>query len=615
MLGVHLAFADAVNVHQVVFSAIVLVAIALLVTERLRPDLVAVSIIIALYVSGILSATEATTGFSSEPALVIASVFVLSAGFRLTGLSDVLSAWIGRLSGGSLARILLVSMPAAALLSAPTHHVTVTAIMLPVMLALGAERSIPASKLLMPVTIASSLGTTITTLGAPSFLISSQLLQQAGRPGLPILSVAPIGLALTAVGTLFMVMLGRSLLPARQGGRDTSEHFRLEDYFTELAIPADSPYVGRPPNELLAKTGVDLELLGWVREGRRIDPGRGHELAAGDVLLVRARPDELLTVRGAPGVELHPVVQYGIPKPNGHDGAAHADVEDEDVAEQLVQAVVAPGSSLVNRTLSQVDFRRAYGAVVLGFWRNGVVPRDEMAHIRLRPGDVLVLQGTPEALDQLSRDPDFVMLAPFHGQPRRRTKALVAAAIMLGTILLAATDLMSIGLAAIAGATAMVLSRCVTSREAYRAIDAQMYLFIAGAIPLGTAIKKTGTADLIAHWLQGVVHGWGQSLILIAIFATVGLIVQFMGSDSATVALLGPVAIGLAAALGHNPEAYVVTVAVAAITAILTPMSHHNLIIYRPGGYRFVDYVRVGAPLTAAIAVTTALVTPLVFPT
>jgi di/tricarboxylate transporter len=186
---------------------------------------------------------------------------------------------------------------------------------------------------------------------------------------------------------------------------------------------------------------------------------------------------------------------------------------------------------------------------------------------------------------------------------------------MLGTVLAATVEQIGLGLAAVSGATAMVLTRCLTPRQAYRSIDARMYLFVAGAIPLGLAMKKTGMADLLAGWLNGAVLGWDERLILLALYLIVGLIVQFMGSDSATVALLGPVAIALAGTLGQAPEAYIVTVAVAAVTAILSPMSHHNLIIYAPGGYRFSDYTRVGAPLTLVLGIATALLAPRIWST
>jgi di/tricarboxylate transporter len=285
----------------------------------------------------------------------------------------------------------------------------------------------------------------------------------------------------------------------------------------------------------------------------------------------------------------------------------------DDVPERLAQAIVAPESSFAGRTLGEVDFRRRFGALVLGLWRRQGFVAHELARTRLREGDVLVLQGDEEALARVAADRGVLMLVPFEARPRRQGKALIATAIMLGTIVAASTNVTSLGIATVSGATAMVLARCIAAREAYRSIDARMFVFIAGAIPLGTAMKKSGTAEMLAGWLQGILANWSETLILLGLFALVGVVVQFMGSDSATTALFGPLAIAVAQALGQPPEAYVMTVAMAAVTAVFTPMSHHNLLIYGPGGYRFFDYFRLGAPLTAVLALVVAFVAPLVW--
>jgi di/tricarboxylate transporter len=326
-----------------------------------------------------------------------------------------------------------------------------------------------------------------------------------------------------------------------------------------------------------------------------------------------------VAVHQEPGIELHPLKRYEAQVSelmDGGNGASggHGSEPDTEIADRLVQAVVAPGSNLVGRTLGDVDFLDRYGALVVSLWRQTELPTQQMSRIRLREGDVLVLHGSEDALERIGRNESFLMLMPFHAEPLRRRRALVAAAVMLATVAAAGTGVLTLGMATLAGAVAMVLTGCVSVRQAYRAIDARMYLFIAGAIPLGTAMKSTGAADLLAGWLQGIIGGWSEVAILLAVFATVGLVVQFMGSDSATVALFGPVAIALAQALGRPPEPYIVTVAMAAVTAVLTPMSHHNLIIYGPGGYRFTDYMRVGAPLTVLIANTVALIAPRVWP-
>ena len=593
----------------IVFGVILIVAFALLITERLRNDLVAVLIVLALAITGLLEPGEALSGFGSEPAIVVAAIFVLSAALRQTGLSEIIGSGIGRLAGGSLTRAIAVIMPSVAVLSAFTHHVTTTAVMLPVTLNFARERGIAASKLLMPLSFAASLGTTITLVGAPAFLMASAILQQAGRPGLGIFSIAPIGLALSVTGTLFVLLLGRFLLPVRKGAEETTSQFRLDEYFTELTILPDSPLVGKTIEDAHADPRYQFQVVGLLRRGRpRGRPSASQIIEAHDVLLVRTTPEQLLAIRGEPGLELHPLQQYAS---RAHAGAAG---DAEEAENRIVQAVIAPGSDLVGRTLGDVDFHRRYGAIVLGLWRQAGWLEGELARIRLRGGDVLVLEGDDAARARVSNDSGFLMLVPFPTETRLRRKAPVAAVVMLATIALAASGWISLEIATLAGAVAMVLTGCLTMGRAYRAIDARIYVFIAGAIPLGTAMKTTGTADLVAGWLGRVVEGWHESLVLLLLFAVVGVITQFM-SDAATTALFGPVAVSLAQGLGHAPEAFVVTVAMAAVASFLTPIGHHgNLIVYGPGGYQFWDFVRVGTPLTVLVALQVAVLAPLLWP-
>jgi di/tricarboxylate transporter len=591
---------------ELAFFAILLAAFVLLVTERLRNDVVGVLIVIALAVAGLLEPTEALAGFASEAAIVVAAVFVLSEGMHRTGLSDTLGAWIGRWAGAGLGRALLVLMPSVALLSAVTHHLTVTAVMLPVTLNLARERGIPASKLLMPVAFAASLGTTITVIGAPAFLIASSALREAGRPPLGIFSIAPIGLALTAAGTLFMLLVGRALLPERKGVNDSASRFRLDDYLTELTVREASRLAGRTVDEVERDDRYQLRVVGLVRDGRRqARPPGSRRVEPGDVLLVRTTPEQLVAIRDEPDVELHPVVQYEEDERTGRDA--------DDPADRLVQAVVAPGSDLVGRTISQVDLRRRYGLIVVGLWRQHGWLDEEIAQTRLGAGDVLVLQGDDEALARVSADPSILMLVPFQAEPQQRRRVPLAALIMVATIGLAATHALPIQIAALSGAVALVLTGCLTVGQAYRAIDTRIYVFIAGAIPLGAAMKGSGASDRLAGWLRTGVGEWSETMVLLVLFAVVAVVTQFM-SDSATTAVFAPVAVALAGALGRPPEPYVVTVAMAAVVAFLTPIGHHgNLLIYGPGGYRFSDFVRVGTPLTFVAAVIVAVLAPRVF--
>jgi di/tricarboxylate transporter len=282
--------------------------------------------------------------------------------------------------------------------------------------------------------------------------------------------------------------------------------------------------------------------------------------------------------------------------------------EEEDVPDKLVQAVVAPRSDLVGRTLSQVDFRRRYGALVVGLWRKDGLLQEELSKTRLREGDVLVLQGDDEAFARVGEDRAFLMMVPFQGETRRRGKMLIAAGVMLFTVLAASLSWLTLDMAAVTGALLMVLLRCITSRQGYRAIDARIYVFIAGAIPLGDAMEKTGTSKLLAGWLQAAIGGWSPLAILLAIYAIVAVLTQFM-SDSATTALIAPIAAAFAQGLGQPPEAFVVTVAMASVVAFMTPIGHHgNLLIYGPGRYQFNDFVRVGTPLTIICGVVVCVI-------
>jgi di/tricarboxylate transporter len=590
---------------QIVFFAILAVAFVLLLTERIRNDVVALLIVLALAVTGLLPPKEALAGFGSEPAIVVAAIFVLSEALHRTGVSDTLGRWIGRLAGATWSRAIAVMMPSVAMLSAFTHHVTTTAVMLPVALQLSRERKIAASKLLMPLSFAASLGTTITIIGAPAFLVAGAALQQAGRPGLGIFSIAPIGLALSAAGTAFVLLMGHWLLPERKGVEGGGKRFRLDDYFTEITVLEGSPFLGKTVEDVEGSDAYKVSVVGLVRDGhRRRRPFGPQRLEPGDVLLVRTSPEDIVAIRSEAGFELHPVAQY---QPRQTTTATEDDPE-----RRLVQAVVAPRSEFVGRTISALDFRRRFDALVLGLWRQQAWLDDELAQTPLRAGDVLVLQGDDDDLNRVARDPGFLMMMPFRGEPRLRRKAPLGAAIMLATVVAASLNV-PLEIATLGGAVVMVLVRCLTVGQAYRAIDAKVYVFIAGAIPLGIAMEKTGTSKLLAGWLKTVLAGWHELLVLGAVFAIVAVLTQFM-SDAATTALFAPVAAALAQGLGRPLEPYVVTVAMASVASFLTPIGHHgNLLIYAPGRYRFADFVRVGMPLTIVVGVVVVLMASLLW--
>lgn len=596
---------SSLTIPQIFIALILVGTFALLLTERIRLDLTAILIILALTISGILTPEESLAGFSSEPAIVIAAIFVLSEALFRTGLSDKLGNWIGWLAGQGYSRMVVVIMLAVAGLAAFTHHVTITAIMLPVTLKLCREQNMAPSRLLMPMSFAASLGTTITILGAPAFLIADNVLRQVGREGLGIFALAPIGLVISVAGALFMLFFGRALLPERGGADDSSSRFQLNSYYTELMILPDSRLVGRTIAEVEADERYSLRVVNWLRRGRpRPRPFNGQSIHAGDILLARTTPDEIVGIQETPGLALNPVLKYG-EEGNG----AKADTET-----RLAQAVIAPNSPLIGQTVGQTDFRQQFNAIVVGLWRRKGWVQKELARIKLRAGDVLMLLGDEDAFSQLNEDHSFQMLVPFQGQPFRRHKASLAGGIMVATVILAAFNVLALETALLLGVAVALLTRCLTAEQAYQAIDKRIYVFIAGAIPLGMAMVKTEAAELLAGWLRGVVGGWPPLLVLFFLFWVAAAITQLM-SDAATTALLAPVAVALASALQRSPEPFVVTVAMASVASFLTPIGHHgNLLIYGPGRYRFRDFLRVGTFLTLIVALIVCFLAPILWP-
>lgn len=581
------------GLDQILFLLILAGGLYLFISERLRVDVSAMLILLALVLTGVLDSRQALSGFASEPAIIVAAVFVISGGLAATGITERLGRWIGRASGRSEARAIAVVMPAVAALAAFTHHVMVTAMMLPIVLRHARERRIPASRLLMPMSLAASLGTTLTLVSAPAFLLADDMIERTGAKGLGIFSITPIGIALVLVGVAYM-LLARWLLPRRSGEHGDDDYLRLDRYRTELLVVKDSRWSTRALAELQKNFGDRFRLLGWLRDGkRRDDLNRNSLLLAGDILLVEAAADELMSLHDDPGLDLNAIARFG----NLVSGDGEA---------QLVQAVVAPGSEFIGRSIREMDFARQFNTVIGGLWRREGDMAARLSDARLREGDLLVLWGRPSRFADLASRHGFLMLVPFAGEAKRRLRAPLALGILLATILAAATEWLPASLAFLLGAVAMVATRCVHIEEAYRDIDVRIFVMIAGVIPLGIAMEQTGTAELLARLLLHLVEGWPPLAVLLVMFGVAALLTQVM-SDAATTVLLGPIAIALAQSLGQPLTPFVVCTALGAVVAFLTPIGHHgNLLILGPGQYTFGDFLRIGLPLTALIALVSA---------
>lgn len=585
---------------QIICLVVIALALLLLITEWMRSDLVAMGVVVALIASGVLTPEQALKGFGSEPVVAVIGAFVLSAAVVNTGLAERLGSGVARVAGSRLAWGLLVLMLAAALLSALTHHLLITALMLPIAGTVAARGAFPVSRLLMPVSLAASIGTTLTLIGAPAFLVADHVLQEAGREGFGIFSLTPIGLALVVCSLVYILLPGRWLLPDRAGGASGATRFRLDDYYTEILVLDGAPQIGLSLAALTERYRGRFEVVDWLRGGDPIRHGRDERaIEAGDVLLVRSTPEGLADIADERGLALHAVAKYG----EARDTAAERFGD-----ERLAQLVIAPRSYLSGRAVSEVDFRHRYGVIVVGLWRREGWVRGEVADVRLQPGDTLVVWGEPEQLDSLGAQREFLMALPFRARRLRRSRAWWALGILAGSVVAAATELLPVHVAFLAGATGVVLARCLSAEEAYAALELRVIAFIAGALALGAALEQTGLTVLAAGHFAPLLQDFSPFWILVLVFG-VGAIVTQVLSDAATVVLLAPIAARMAVPLDLAPEALVASLAIGAVAAFLTPLGHHgNLLVYAAGGYRFGDFFRVGAPLTALFAAITASV-------
>jgi di/tricarboxylate transporter len=582
--------------QQIIFLLIVFVTLALFISARIRIDVAAMVTLLALAATGILTPAQALSGFASEPAIIVASVFVISAALNETGLTERIGVGIARAAGAREWRAILVVMPAVAALAAFSHHLMITAMMLPILMRLAREQKLSPSRLLMPMSLAASLGTTLTIFSAPAFLLANHLLRTSEQPVLGIFGITPIGAALVGLAIVYM-SLGRWLLPRRMAGAHEADYLRLDRYYTELIIEEKSRWIGRPIAEFNKHFEGRLDVVEWLRRGvRQRNSGPEAVLAVGDVLFTRAAPDEIASVENEPGLALHAVRKYV-------ERFQAAGRKESANGHQLVQVVVAPHSPFVGETIGGLDFRKSFGVLVVGLWRRHGWIQEELSQVKLSEGDLLVLRGTPDRFAELAAHHGFLMMVPFSANPRRRERAGLAVLIVAGIVTAAASGAVPAQMAFLAGAVLLVITGCVSIERAYREIDVRIFVMIAGVIPLGLAMETTGTAAFFAERLQLVTVGWHPLVVLLALYWAAALVTQIL-SDSATVVLLGPISLALALALGLPPKPFIVCTALGAVTAFLTPIGHHgNLLILNPGQYTFGDFLRVGFPLTFAISV------------
>jgi len=614
-----------------VVFAIILAALALFVTEVVPVDVTALGILVTLllvqpvteqlttwgllaepiYVltqpgSDVSATSQGLSGFASTATITVLAMFILSAGVRRTGVIQILGSKIAAYTRDDETKQLGATIGLVSPISGFINNTAAVAILLPMVTDLAQKGKTSPSKLLMPLSFASMFGGTLTLIGTSTNILASEITGRLGRE-LGIASLdefsmfefTSLGIIVMLVGMAYLMTVGRWLTPARiKPAEDLTEEFEMADYLTEVVVREDSPIVGQTVQTALQDTDFDVDLVQLIRdEAVFLEPLGPKVIQPGDVFAVRTDRDTLVELMDVDGLDLLPEVEV-----------TEEELEAaENEAQNLVEVVVAPGSTLVGETLASMNFRQRYDATVLAFRRGEEIIHERMEDTRLRVGDTLLIQGTADSIDRLNNNRNFIVAQEVQRPDYRQSKIPIAVGLVAAVVGLAALTPIDIATAALGGALGMILTGCLKPTEIYDSVQWDVIILLAGVIPLGIALEVTGGAALIADGIVALAPSLPPILVLGLMYVVTAVLTNVI-SNNASVVLMIPVAVEAATQLGANPFAFVLAVTFAASTAFMTPVGYQtNLFVYGPGGYRFTDYVRVGAPLQALLAVVTTI--------
>lgn len=600
------------NFQLLITFAILGVSIALFLSDRLRADLVALLTVISLGLTGILTSQEVFSGFSRSAVITILAIFILAEGLRRTGVTEQVGTLLLRIAGTRESWLVVVVMLAGAFLSLFMNNIAAASVLLPAVSGAGRKAGVNPARLLMPLAFATILGGMATLLTTTNIVVST-LLRDRGVAGYGLLDFAPLGLVIVAVGVAYMAVIGRRLLPtqwpadyletARQAEEDLVGVYRLGERLFRIRVPIGSALDGKSLAESALRERYNLTVVAIERNGQiTLSPPPDKTVLQGDIVLFAGNLDELRQRDVEPFFEILPTRDW-------------REQDLESAAIVVVETVLAPRSSLFGQTLRQAHFREKYGMTVLALWRGGRQRRTGLADLPLQFGDALLLQGPRERLPVLQTEPDLIVLG--NGQEEIRLvadKGRLALLIMAATLALATLNSALVAEVMLGGALLMVLARVLTMDQAYQAVEWKSIFLIAGMLPLGIAIIKTGAAALLGHWLITFLGPAGPLALLAGLFILTTLLTQAM-NGAAVAAIMAPIAVQAAQDAGIEPRSLAMGVALATSMAFVTPLGHAvNVLVMGPGGYSFRDYFRVGLPLTLLLFAVIVLLFPFFWP-
>ncbi|QMG51712.1 SLC13 family permease [Escherichia fergusonii] len=600
--------------------SLLVIAVIMFATGKVRMDAVALFVIVAFVLSGTLTISEAFSGFSDPNVVLIAALFIIGDGLVRTGVATVMGAWLVKVAGSSEIKMLVLLMLTVAGLGAFMSSTGVVAIFIPVVLSVSMRMQTSPSRLMMPLSFAGLISGMMTLVATPPNLVVNSELLREGFHGFSFFSVTPIGLVVLVFGILYMLVMRFMLKgdnPAQQGEgwkrrtfRDLIKEYRLTGRARRLAIRPGSPLVGQRLDDLKLRERYGANVIGverWRRFRRVIVNVNGvSEFRARDVLLID---------RSAADVDLRQFCSEQLLEPMVLRGEYFSD-QALDVG--MAEISLIPESELIGKSVREIGFRTRYGLNVVGLKRDGVALEGSLTDEPLRLGDIILVVGNWKLIGMLAKQGrDFVVLnmpaevseaSPAHSQAPHAIFCLV---LMIALML---TDEIPNPIAAIIACLLMGKFRCIDAESAYKAIHWPSIILIVGMMPFALALQKTGGVDLVVKGLMEVGGGKGPYIMLGCLFVLCAVIGLFI-SNTATAVLMAPIALAAAKTMGVSPYPFAMVVAMAASAAFMTPVSSPvNTLVLGPGNYRFSDFVKIGVPFTIIVMAICLVIIPVMFP-
>jgi di/tricarboxylate transporter len=591
------------NMPIVVVSLILVLTLVFLVSEKISVDKTAIGIMILLALTGILTPAEAVAGFANPAVITVAAMFLLSYGLIRTGAVNVLTELVLKFSRGKRQSAFIIILAAVAVLSAFINNTPVVVLFIPIVMAMSCEYDFSPSKLLIPLSYVSILAGTSTLIGTSTNIIVSDLANIEGYDQLSMFELGRIGVPIALMGLLFLFFVAPKLMPGRVGPVCELDESKENKYIAELIATEKSPLVGRRDISQYVEENLGLDVVEIFRNGGIIDPSRQN---------VTIIPDDILLVKGAAQDLVSCLKTQHLSLVQGDDDFTFGGKPEEEL---IVELIIPPLSSLLREPLISAELQYDSDIRIIAIRsRMSYFSYRKIQKVKLKIGDIILVQCPRNKLDKLRNSSDFVLIEDIHHTIIDKQKAGIASGIFAAVVLAATLGLSDIMICALAGVLLMTITHCLSLKDAYRSLQAEVLLLIVGTLALGLAMQKTGATELYAEAFLTLFHGMGPHIILFAIIFLTSVSSHIL-SNNATAVLLLPIAISTAVSLGVDTRPFIIGICFGASACYASPIGYQtNLLVYGPGGYRFSDFIKLGLPLNIMVIVLAGLFIPVFWP-